>query len=142
MLLNIDPVLSPSLLYTLRAMGHGDTIVIADANFPAESTADNCIRLDGLSAGRVLSAVLSVMPLDTFIDDPAKSMQIVGDSDTLPEAVVEFQQIINDTADAPRAIQSMERFAFYEEAKKAVAVIQTGETRAYGNIILTKGVVL
>lgn len=141
MLRNLDPILSPDLLYTLRAMGHGDEIVLADANFPGSSSGPTCIRADGSTASEVLRAVLTVMPLDTFVTDPALTMQVVDDAATIPEAVRDFQIIINETADAPAQIQSLERFAFYDRAATAFAVVQTGERRLYGNIILKKGVV-
>jgi L-fucose mutarotase len=141
MLRNIPSILSPELLYALRAMGHGDEIVIADANFPGESIGPTCIRLDGISASDVLRAVLTLMPLDTFVDDPAHTMQVVGDPDSIPEAVADFQKIIDATADNPAKIATLERFAFYERSREAHAVIQTGETRLYGNIILKKGVI-
>lgn len=141
MLRNIDPLLSPDLLYTLRAMGHGDEIVIADANFPGSSVGPDCIRADGSSASDILRAVLSVMPLDSFAPDPALVMQVVGDPDAVPEAVADFQRIINDVADNPAQIQGLERFAFYDRAAQAFAVVQTGERRLYGNIILKKGVI-
>ncbi|WP_170785552.1 RbsD/FucU family protein [Ruegeria lacuscaerulensis] len=141
MLRNIDPILSPDLLHTLRAMGHGDEIVIADANFPGTSTGPDCIRADGSSASDVLRAVLSVMPLDNFVSDPALTMQVVGDPDAVPDAVADFQRIINETADNPADVQGLERFAFYDRAATAYAIVQTGERRLYGNIILKKGVI-
>ncbi len=141
MLRNIDPILSPELLYTLRAMGHRDEIVIADANFPGSSSGPDCIRADGSSASEVLQAVLSVMPLDTFVPDPALSMQVVGDPDAVPDAVADFQRIIDATADNPARIQGLDRFAFYARAATAFAIVQTGERRLYGNIILKKGVI-
>lgn len=141
MLRDIDPILSPDLLHILRAMGHGDELVIADANFPATSTGQRVTRLDGLEATRVLEAVLSVMPLDNFVPDPALTMQVVDDPNATPAVVAMFQDIINDTADHPAPIQSLERFAFYERAKEAFAIVQTGEQRLYGNIIVKKGVV-
>ncbi|MDA5559070.1 L-fucose mutarotase [Shimia sp. MMG029] len=141
MLRNINPLLSPDLLHTLRAMGHGDEIVIADANFPATSTGPTCIRADGSSASEILEAVLSVMPLDSFVPDPALTMQVVGDPDAVPEAVADFQTIIETTADTPAQIQTLERFAFYDRAAHAFAIVQTGERRLYGNIILKKGVI-
>ena len=141
MLRNIDPLLSPDLLYALRAMGHGDEIVLADANFPAESNGPTCIRADGSTASDILRAVLSVMPLDTYVSDPALCMAVVDDPSAIPDAVKDFQSIIDEVADAPRNIQSLERFAFYERAATAFAVVQTGETRLYGNIILKKGVI-
>ncbi len=141
MLRNIDPILPPELLYTLRAMGHGDEIVIADANFPGSSSGPDCIRADGSSASEVLQAVLSVMPLDTFVPDPALTMQVVGDAEAVPDAVADFQRIIDTTADNPAKVQGLERFAFYERAANAFAIVQTGERRLYGNIILKKGVI-
>ncbi len=141
MLRDIDPILSPDLLHILRAMGHGDELVIADANFPATSTGQRVTRLDGLEATRVLEAVLSIMPLDNFVSDPALTMQVVDDPNATPAVVAMFQDIINDTADHPAPIQSLERFAFYARAKDAFAVVQTGEQRLYGNIIVKKGVV-
>jgi L-fucose mutarotase len=141
MLRGIDPILSPDLLRILRAMGHGDDIVIADANFPAESSAIELVRLDGIDAVRTLRAVLSVMPLDSFVDDPAISMQMVDDPEGVPPVVAEFQKVIDDAADNPARIRPFERFAFYEKARGAFAVIQTGERRLYGNLILKKGVI-
>ncbi|NRA99198.1 MAG: ribose ABC transporter [Rhodobacteraceae bacterium] len=141
MLRNLDPLLSPDLLHALAAMGHGDDIVIADANYPGSSSGPQCIRADGVSATDILRAVLSVMPLDTFVPDPALTMQVVGDASAIPEAVADFQRIIDATADAPAPIASLERFAFYDRASSAFAIVQTGETRLYGNIILKKGVV-
>ncbi|EIM77465.1 hypothetical protein A33O_03303 [Nitratireductor aquibiodomus RA22] len=140
MLRGIDPILSPDLLRILRAMGHGDEIVIADANFPGEASARDFVRLDGISAPRVLEAVLSVMPLDSFVDDPAISMQMVDVPDGVPPVVAEFQTVIDRVADNPAQIHPLERFAFYDRARDAFAVIQTGERRFYGNVILKKGV--
>lgn len=142
MLRNIPPLLSPDLLYTLRAMGHGDEIVIADANFPGSSIGPTCIRADGSTASELLQAVLTVMPLDSFVPDPALTMQVVGDAEAIPEAVTDFQRIIDQVADTPAPIQSLERFAFYERAADAFTIVQTGERRLYGNIILKKGVIV
>lgn len=141
MLRNIPKILSPDLLHALAAMGHGDDIVIADANYPAESAGIPCIRLDGLSATDVLEAVLTLLPLDSFVPDPALVMQVVGDPDAVPPVVSEFQKIIDRVADNPAKIGSLERFAFYERANDAFCVVQTGEGRLYGNIILKKGVI-
>ena len=142
MLRDIDPILSPDLLHALASMGHGDEIVIVDANFPAESSGPRCVRADGMSASDILRAVLGVMPLDSFVKDPALSMQVVGDSEAVPEAVKDFQSVIDSTADNPAPIASLERFAFYDRAAAAFAVVQTGERRLYGNIILKKGVIV
>lgn len=140
MLRNIDPLLSPDLLHALRSMGHGDEIVIADAHFPGSSIGPACIRADGSTVSDLLRAVLSVMPLDSFVDDPALTMQVVGEPDTVPEAVREFQSIIDTNADRPVQANALERFAFYERASQAFAIVQTGDTRIYANIILKMGV--
>jgi L-fucose mutarotase len=141
MLRNIDPILSPELLRALRAMGHGDSVAIVDGNFPAEGLGPLCIRADGSDASEIVRAVLSVMPLDTFTEEPAICMEVVGDPTAVPAAVAGFQTVINSVADVPREIKSLERFAFYERAKGAFVVVQTGERRLYGNILLTKGVI-
>jgi L-fucose mutarotase len=141
MLRNIPSLLSPEMLHTLRSMGHGDEIVIADANFPGASLGPRCIRADGIAATEMLEAVLAVMPLDSFVPDPALSMEMVGDPEKLPEVVAAFQRIVNAMADNPTRIRSLERFAFYDRARLAFAIVQTGETRLYGNIILKKGVI-
>ena len=139
MLRGIDPLLTPGLLHTLAAMGHGDRIAIVDANFPGASNARLLHELPGIDAGAVLRAVLSLLPLDDFIPDPAVTMQVVGDAEIVPEAVQDFATILA-AHDGPRPA-SVERFAFYELAKSAYAIVQTGETRLYGNIILAKGVI-
>jgi len=129
------------MLHALRAMGHGDSIAIVDANYPAESALPKCLRLDGIKATDALKAVLSLLPLDSYIDHPAIAMQVVGNAVLVPRIVASFQKIINDMADKPVKISSLDRFEFYGLAAKSFAIIQTGETRLYGNIILTKGVV-
>lgn len=141
MLRNIPAILSPDLLHSLRAMGHGDDIVIADANFPATALGRRCHRLDGVSATDVLDAVLRVMPLDSFVPDPALVMEVVDNPDAVPPIVAKFQEITTEIADNPVTLGKLERFAFYDRAKAAFAIIQTGETRLYGNIILKKGII-
>ena len=141
MLIGIDSVLTPDLLRHLRAMGHGDELVIVDANFPGESCATRFERLAGVGATDVLRAILSVMPLDSFIEAPARTMQVVGDADAMPGIVAEFQDVIDETADHPARIKTVERHAFYREARKAYLIVQTSEHRLYGNIILSKGIV-
>lgn len=141
MLRGLDPLLSPDLLHILAAMGHGDRIVIADANFPGSAVARRICRLDGISATEALRAILSVLPLDSFVDDRAQVMQVVGDASARPIVFHEFQTLIDNLADHPAPLTPIERFAFYEVARSAFAVVQTGETRLYGNIILTKGVI-
>ena len=141
MLRNIPNILSPDILWTLQAMGHGDTLVIADANFPGESMGQSCHRLDGITATDVLEAVLTLMPLDTFVPDPAQVMAMVEDPDGMPPVVHAFQEIVDRVADHPAQIAKVERFQFYDLAREAFAVIQTGEGRLYGNIIVKKGVI-
>lgn len=141
MLKNINPLLGPDLLHTLRSMGHGDEIAIVDANFPADSNAERLVRMDGHSATDVLEAILSVMPLDTVIDCPALRMEMVGDPDMVPPVCADFQVIINKHEGKPVKLGQIERFAFYERAQNSYAIIATGELRLYGNIILQKGVI-
>lgn len=141
MLIGIDNALTPDLLRHLRAMGHGDEIVIADANFPGDSCGARIEYLAGVTAPEALRAILQIMPLDSYVDQPARTMQVVGDPDAVPPIVAEFQQIINSVADNPAQIAGVERHAFYVEARKAYCVVQTAETRQYGNIILSKGIV-
>lgn len=141
MLRNIPAIISPDLLACLAEMGHGDEIVICDANFPARSITNNYIRLDGASATEALEAVLKLLPLDSYVKTPAITMQVVYDENAVPDIVKDFQEIINQTADVPADIVALERFTFYDRAKQAYAVVQTTEFRLYGNIILKKGVI-
>lgn len=138
MLKGLSPLLSPDLLHVLASMGHGDEIVLADANFPAASQARRLVRLPGVAAPAVLDAVLSVMPLDTFVAQAALTMQVVDDVAATPAAVADFNAVLQQHGCPPTA--SLERFAFYERAARAFAVVATGETRLYGNILLKKGV--
>jgi L-fucose mutarotase len=141
MLKGLDPLLNADLLHLLRAMGHGDDLVIADANFPATTMGRRLVRMDGVSAPRVLEAVLSVMPLDDFVDEPCGRIEVVGDPDAVPEVCEEFQKIIDRAESGRFKLASIERFAFYARAREAFAVVQTGETRLYGCVLLKMGVV-
>jgi L-fucose mutarotase len=141
MLKGLNPLLSPDLLATLRAMGHGDEIAIVDANFPADSMSQRLVRLDGLSATAVLDAVLSVMPLDDFAREAAWRMEVVGDPQAEQPIYGEFRAIIARHESSATHLAGLERFAFYERARAAYAIVATGEVRLYGNIILKKGVV-
>jgi L-fucose mutarotase len=141
MLKGLDPLLSANLLHVLRAMGHGDELVIVDANFPATSMGRRVVRLDGVSATRALEAVLSVMPLDDFVDEPCARMQVVDDPDAVPEVCKEFQELIDRAEGRRFRLAKIERFEFYERARHAFALVQTGETRLYGNLLLKMGVV-
>lgn len=141
MLKGIDPLLSPDLLAILRAMGHGDEIAIVDANFPASSTARRLVRLDGVSATAVLDAILSVMPLDDFVPEAAWRMQVVDAPDAEQPIFDEFRKILAAREGQNIGLASLERFAFYERAKTAYALVATGEARLYGNVILKKGII-
>jgi L-fucose mutarotase len=146
MLKGIDNRLNADVLYALRAMGHGDMLVIADTNFPSDSIARDTVhgdllRMENLTAAEAVQAVLSVMPLDTFVDDFAGRMEIVGEPDTIPPVQAEVQVAIDAAEGRPRPMISIERFAFYDKAREAYAVIQTGERRFYGCFIFRKGVI-
>jgi L-fucose mutarotase len=139
MLKGIDPLLSADLLHALASAGHGDRIAIVDANFPATRLARRLIRLPGVDAPRALDAVLSVLPIDTFEPGPVAVMEVVGDPSAIPDTLRDFQAVL-DRHGAPSPL-SLERHAFYAEAADAFAVLQTGERRFYGNVLLTKGVI-
>ena len=145
MLKSIDPALNADVLYALRAMGHGDDLIIADTNFPADSVAKQTVlgkllRIDAPAAD-VVKAVLSLYPLDTFVDDAAARMEIVGNPNEIPPVQKEVQKEIDAAEGKAWPIISVERYAFYERAKKAYCVIQTGERRFYGCFAFRKGVV-
>jgi L-fucose mutarotase len=139
MLKGIDPLLGPELLAILRAMGHGDEIVVADANFPARSLAKRLVRVDGVDAPRMVAAIVSVMPLDDFAGC-AYRMAVVNAAQDVPDITHEFQDTLRRTGET-RPIEAIERHAFYERARNAFAVVATGETRLYGNLILKMGVI-
>ena len=141
MLIGIDPLLNPECLAALRAMVHGDEVVLADANFPAEASARHLVRLDGVPLIPVLRAVLSVLPVDDFEPDPLASMAQVDDPAAVPEAVADMQAVVRKMLGSERTITPLERFAFYDRARRAHTVIATGERRFYGNLIIRKGVV-
>ena len=146
MLKGIDSKLNADVLHCLRSMGHGDALVICDPTFPAESVARHTglgtlLRMENLTCGEAIGSILSVLPLDTFVDDFAMRMEVVGAPDELPATQQEVQDQINLAEGKPRPMISVERFAFYALARKSYAVIQTGERRFYGCFILRKGVV-
>lgn len=146
MLKTLDPLLNADVLYALKAMGHGDRLVLCDTNFPADSIArqtalGRLLRIDGVSAARAARAILSVMPLDSFVEDAAARMEIVGSPDELPPVQQEVQREIDHAEGRSWPLVSVERMAFYEQAKRAYCVIATGETRFYGCFLFTKGVI-
>ena len=146
MLKSIDPVLNADVLYALRSMGHGDDLIICDTNFPADSVArqtvlGDLVRIDNVTAGRAARAILSVMPLDSFVEAPARRMEIVGNPDEVPPVQAEVQSEVDAAEGRSWPMASIERFAFYELAKQSYCVIQTGERRFYGCFAFKKGVV-
>jgi L-fucose mutarotase len=141
MLKNVDPLLNAELLHVLAAMGHGDDIALVDRNFPAASTARRLIRIDGADVVSVGRAVLSVFPLDSFVDHPVLRMQIVGKPDEVPPVQQDFQKIVDAAEGRTWLMGSMERFAFYEATRQAFAVVATNESRPYGCFLLKKGVI-
>ncbi|XP_034753926.1 fucose mutarotase [Etheostoma cragini] len=142
----IPSVLSPEMLYALAKMGHGDELVLADVNFPASSICANGpkeIRADGLGIPQLLEAILKLLPLDTYVPSPAAVMDLV-DSDKQRGLDVPvwgtYTRLLGQVG-SQSPLEKVERFAFYERAKKAYAVVATGETSLYGNLILKKGVI-
>lgn len=145
MLKGINPLLNADVLQALRAMGHGDDLIIADTNFPSDSVArqtalGRLLRIDA-PAAEVVKAVLSLYPLDTFVDDSAARMEIVGKPDEIPPVQKEVQKEIDKAEGKSWPMMAVERYAFYERAKQAYCVIQTGERRFYGCFAFRKGVV-
>ncbi|CDX59758.1 putative ABC-type ribose transport system, auxiliary component [Mesorhizobium plurifarium] len=145
MLKGINPLLNADVLQALRAMGHGDDLIIADTNFPSDSVARQTVlgkllRIDATAAD-VVKAVLSVLPLDTFVNDAAARMEIVGKPNEIPPVQKEVQKEIDAAEGKPWPMISIERYAFYERSKKAYCVIQTGERRFYGCFAFRMGVV-
>ena len=143
MLKNISPLLTPQLLFGLAKLGHGDDVALVDANFPADRIAEQAharlVQLPGLSTTQVLQAVLSVLPLDSFDSPCSWTMQVVGDGQAVPAPVTELRRALKDAGeDLPG---NLERFAFYEQARSARLVVQTGDLRKYANILLRKGVI-
>ena len=146
MLKGIDPLLNADILYALRAMGHGDDLIIADTNFPSDSVARQTVlgkllRIDAVTAGRAAKAILSVMPLDAFVEKPVLRMEIVGKQDEVPPVQAEVQEAIDAAEGRAWPMGSIERFSFYDLARKAYCVIQTGERRFYGCFVFKKGVI-
>jgi len=138
MLKSINPLLTGELLAILADMGHGDEIVISDGNFPAVTAAQRLVQMPGIDACAVTEAILSLMPLDNFVDFPAAVMDAPGDR---PAIYAEFETIIESAEGRRIPLEAINRFAFYDRSKVAFAVVSTGERRLYGNIILKKGVV-
>lgn len=146
MLKGIDPVLSPDLLHVLASMGHGDEIALVDANHPAATVAASTtngklIHLSGVTMERAARAILSLMPLDTYVETPIRRMEVVDDPAAWPEVQSSMKNEIEAVLDDPAPMGSLERFAFYEAAKSAFAVVQVSDPRPYGCFLLKKGVI-
>ncbi len=146
MLKGIDPRLNAETLFALRAMGHGDVLVIADTNFPSDQVSRSTVlgellRMDNLTAAEAAEAVLSVLPLDNFVDDFAMRMQVVDDPELVPPVQAEVQGAIDTAEGRARPMVGIERFEFYDHARESYAVIQTGERRFYGCFMFRKGVI-
>ncbi len=141
MLRNIDPVISPELLDVLIRMGHGDEIVLADAFYPGDSFGKKVVRADGIGVARLLEGIMPLITIDSYVDDPLVMMAPVkGDSLDMDVENAYVAAIRKTWPDAPK-ITRIDRFAFYDRSKEAFAVVMSGETRKYGNIIIKKGVI-
>ena len=146
MLKGIDHRLNADVLYVLRSMGHGDTLIISDVNFPSKSIAKETVhgdllRMENITSPDAIKAILTVLPLDTFVEDFAGRMQVVGSPNIIPPVQEEVMAAIAVEEGPSRQMVSIERFAFYELARQAYAVIQTGEQRLFGCFMLRKGIV-
>ncbi len=141
MLKRLSPLLTPDLLYVLRAMGHGDEIAIVDANYPADSAGPQVVRLDGVAATDIVDAVLSVMPLDDFVPEAAWHMQPAEGASPDQPIFDDYRKLVEKHEGGKIKLSSIERFAFYERANRAYVMVASGERRLYGNIILKKGVI-
>lgn len=146
MLKTLDPVLSADLLWILAAMGHGDDLALVDANHPAETiaaatTSGRLVRLPGLTMERAARAILSVLPIDDFEPEPLRRMLVVGDAAAIPAVQAAVQREIDAALGRPAPLAGIERFAFYEAARRAFAVVQVGDPRPYGCFLLRKGVI-
>lgn len=146
MLKGLDPILSPDLLWALAAMGHGDDLALVDGNHPAQAIAKNTvfgrpILLSGIPIERAARAILSLLPLDQYVPDPARRMEVVGDPATIPPVQQAVQAEIDRAAETPTRLQGIERFAFYDAAKQAFAVVQVSDPRPYGCFLFRKGVI-
>ena len=141
MLKGIPPILSPELLKILMEMGHGDELVLADGNFPAASCAQRLVRADGHNVPELLEAILQVFPLDQYVDKPVGLMAVVPGDPTKPTIWETYKTIVNKYEPKAPEFEFIERFAFYERAKQAYAIVATSERALYANIIVKKGVI-
>jgi L-fucose mutarotase len=140
MLIGISPLISPELLSILCRMGHGEEILLADAHFPGESYGSRIVRADGLRIPDLLDGILPLFALDDYVEAPVMMMAAVPNDTLDPKVAAAYRKMIDKHWPKTPPIKSIERFAFYEQAKKQFAIVMTGETAKYGNIILKKGV--
>ena len=141
MLKGIPSIISPELLKVLQEMGHGDSIVLVDANYPAAANAKRLVRADGHKMPELLDAILTLFPLDTYSEYQAGLMEVVPGDPTVPVIWDTFKEIVSKHEDFEVKYEMIERFEYYERSKQAFAIVATGETALYANIILTKGVI-
>ncbi|GMK46768.1 RbsD/FucU family protein [Paenibacillus glycanilyticus] len=141
MLNGIPKILSPELLKILMEMGHSDEIVLADGNFPAASHAQRLVRCDGHGVPELLDAIMQLFPLDQYVEKPAALMQVMPGDPAETPIWGEYKAIIAQRSGLEEPFEEVERFAFYERAKKAYAIVATGESAIYANLILKKGVI-
>jgi L-fucose mutarotase len=141
MLIGIDPVISPELLDVLFRMGHGDELVLGDAFFPGDAFNSRVVRADGISISALLEGILGLINLDSYVPHPVIMMDVAKGDAIDPEVEKSYRAVIDRRWPGTPVVERMERYAFYERCKKAYAVVMTGETRTYGNIILKKGVI-
>ena len=146
MLINVNPLISPEILSLIRSMGHGEKLILADANFPANTSNDKVIRLDGVGIKEAALAILSVFPLDSFVvsqgGSPALRMEVDDKPEELTETHKEFIEVVKKTSGESWNVGSISRHEFYKEAKKAYCIVTTTDARPFGCFILTKGVIL
>jgi L-fucose mutarotase len=140
MLKGVNPLLSPDLLYVLAAMGHGDELSIVDCNFPAASIGRRIVRLDGVNTVEACSAIVGLLPLDTFAEHPIYRMEVVGEPEAVPAIQTEFLNTCETLEERSLSMGSLSREEFYERAKLAFAVVATSEQRPYGCFLLVKGI--
>ncbi|MDR1421225.1 MAG: L-fucose mutarotase [Treponema sp.] len=141
MLIGVDPVISPELLDVLFRMGHGDELVLADAFFPGNSCNSRVVRADGIRIPALLDGILALINLDSYVASPVLTMAPAQGDSLDPEVEKSFRAVIDRRWPGTPPFERIERFAFYERTKKAYAVVMTGETVKYGNVILKKGVI-
>ncbi|WP_159953349.1 RbsD/FucU domain-containing protein [Rhizobium sp. 18065] len=146
MLKGIDPILNAELVHALMLMGHGDQLVLCDINHPAQTIARHTtygrlIDVSGCGLERLATAVFKLFPLDTFIDAPVKRMQVVGDADAQVPIFSVIQNVVDIAESRPVAMEALERFEFYEEAKKSFAIVRTSDPGPYGCFIFSKGII-